>query len=103
MVDMHYPYNAIFDRGMLNTFEAVLHSVYLCLKVPASLVLISIYSSQKGARNIEQGFDPGHKNVHFLREAEARGQQDTCTTIDSTRPFTKRRRNIVVVILRQGQ
>jgi hypothetical protein len=25
-------------------------------------------SSQKEARNIERGFAPGHKNVHFLRE-----------------------------------
>jgi hypothetical protein len=33
MVDMHYPYNAIFGRGLLNTFEAALHSTYLCLKV----------------------------------------------------------------------
>jgi hypothetical protein len=25
-VDMHYPYNAIFRRGLLNTFEAALQS-----------------------------------------------------------------------------
>jgi hypothetical protein len=34
VVNMHYPYNAIFDRGLLNTFKAALHSTYLCLKVP---------------------------------------------------------------------
>jgi hypothetical protein len=33
VVDMHYPYNAIFGRGLLNTFEEALHSAYLCLKV----------------------------------------------------------------------
>jgi hypothetical protein len=32
VVDMTYPYNAIFRRGLLNTFEAALHSAYLCLK-----------------------------------------------------------------------
>jgi hypothetical protein len=37
MVDMNYPYNAIFGRGLLNTYEAKLHSLYLCLKVPAAL------------------------------------------------------------------
>jgi hypothetical protein len=25
VVDMHYPYNVIFDRGLLNTFKAALH------------------------------------------------------------------------------
>jgi hypothetical protein len=47
VVDMHYPYNAIFDRDLLNTFEAAFYSAYLCLKVPASLGVISIFGSQK--------------------------------------------------------
>jgi hypothetical protein len=42
---MHYPYNAIFDRGLLNTFEAALHSTYLCLKVLVLLGIISIHGS----------------------------------------------------------
>jgi hypothetical protein len=37
VVDMNYPYNAIFDRGLLNIFEAALHSVYLCLKISTAL------------------------------------------------------------------
>jgi hypothetical protein len=45
VVDMHYPYNAIFDICLLNTFEDALHSVYLCLKVPALLGVISIHGS----------------------------------------------------------
>jgi hypothetical protein len=64
---------------LLNTFEAAVHLAYLCLKVSASLGVISVHDSQKDARNIEQGFAPGHKNVHFLRGAENRGQQNTCT------------------------
>jgi hypothetical protein len=36
IIDMLYPYNAIFRRGLLNTFEA-----------------ISVYGSQKDGRNIE--------------------------------------------------
>jgi hypothetical protein len=85
VVDMHYPYNAIFGRDMLNTFKAALHSAYLCLKVPASLGVVSFHDSQKDARNIEQGFTPGHKNVHFLREAEAGGQHDICAAKDEAR------------------
>jgi hypothetical protein len=52
----------------LNTFKAALHSAYLCLKVPATFGVITVFDSQKEARNIEHGFTPRHKNVHFLRE-----------------------------------
>jgi hypothetical protein len=45
VVDMNYPYNAIFDRGLLNAFRVALHSLYLCLKVPATLEMISIHDS----------------------------------------------------------
>jgi hypothetical protein len=65
---MLYPYNAIFGRDLLNTFKVALHSGYLYLKFPATFNIITIFSSQKEARNIECGFAPGHKNVHFLRE-----------------------------------
>jgi hypothetical protein len=65
---MPYPYNAIFGRGLLNTFEAALHSAYLFLKVLVTFSIISIFGSQQEARNIEKGIMLGHKNVHFLRE-----------------------------------
>jgi hypothetical protein len=68
IVDLLYPYNAIFGRGLLNTFEAALHSGYLCLKIPATFRVISIFDSQQDAKNIKKGFAPSHKNVHFLLE-----------------------------------
>jgi hypothetical protein len=71
MVEMNYPYNAIFGRGLLNTFEAALHFLYLCLKVPAALGVISIHGSQKDARNIEQSFTLGHRNVNCLQDEKA--------------------------------
>jgi hypothetical protein len=71
VVDMSYPYNAIFGRGLLNTFEVALHSLYLYLKVPAALGVISIHGSQKEARNIEQGFASGHRNVNCLQNEKA--------------------------------
>jgi hypothetical protein len=63
VLDMSYPYNVIFGRGLLNIFEAKLHSLYLCLKVPATLGVISVHGNQKDTRNIEQCFAPGHRNV----------------------------------------
>jgi hypothetical protein len=68
VVDMSYPYNIIFGRGFLNTFEAMLHSLYLCLKIPATQRVISVHDNQKDARNIEQGFAPGHRNVNCLQD-----------------------------------
>jgi hypothetical protein len=49
VVDMPYPYNAIFEQGLLNIFEAALHSAYLCLKIPATFGVITIFASQKEA------------------------------------------------------
>jgi hypothetical protein len=66
VVDMTHPYNAIFGRGLLNKFETALHSAYLCLKILATFGVITIFASQQEARNIEKGFAPGHRNVHFL-------------------------------------
>jgi hypothetical protein len=65
---MLYPYNTIFGRDLLNTFEAALHSGYLCLKVTATFDIIIIFGCQKEARSIVHGFALVHKNVHFLRE-----------------------------------
>jgi hypothetical protein len=75
---MLYPYNAIFIRDLLNTFEAALHSGYLCLKIPATFGVISIFGSQKDARNNEKGFTSGLKNVHFLLEESEQHQQSAC-------------------------
>jgi hypothetical protein len=52
VVDMTYPYNAIFQRGLYNTFKAMLHSAYVCLKIPATFRVITIFGSQQEARNI---------------------------------------------------
>jgi hypothetical protein len=79
VIDMHYPYDAIFGRGLHNTFKATLHSAYHCLKVPALLGVILVRGTQKDVRNIEQGFAPEHINVNCLHEEEGVGQQDMRT------------------------
>jgi hypothetical protein len=68
IVDMLYPYNTIFGRCLLNTFEATLHSDYLYLKISTVFGVISVFGSQQDARNIEMCFTLGHKNVQFLQE-----------------------------------
>jgi hypothetical protein len=75
-VDMNYPYNAIFRRGLLNTFDVALHSAYLCLNIPTALGVITVHDNQKDARNIEQGFAPGHRNVNCLQDEKSESTND---------------------------
>ena len=35
VVEMPYPYRAILGRGTINKFEAIIHQLYLCMKIPA--------------------------------------------------------------------
>jgi hypothetical protein len=53
IVDMEYPYNAIIGRGTLNAFEAILHPVYLCMKIPSNQGPIVVYGSQEAAQRAE--------------------------------------------------
>ena len=54
VVDLHYPYNAIFGQGFLNRFNAAAHMGYLCMKILALHGVITVHGSQKEARNIEK-------------------------------------------------
>jgi hypothetical protein len=78
VVHMLYHYNAIFRRGLLNTFKAALQSGYLGLKILATFRVISVFDSHQDVRNIEKGFTLGHKNVHFLQEESEQHQQSPC-------------------------
>jgi hypothetical protein len=54
IVDLYYPYNAIFGRGFAKKFNTTVHMGYLCMKMPALHDIITAYGSQKEARNIER-------------------------------------------------
>jgi hypothetical protein len=64
--DMVYPYNAIMGRGSINKFEAAIHGLYLCMKIPGPQGAITVYGNQQVVRNIERDFIPGQRNVHYL-------------------------------------
>jgi hypothetical protein len=66
IVDMVYPYNAIMGRGSINKFEAAIHGLYLCMKIPGPQGAITVYGNQQAARNIERDFIPGQRNIHCL-------------------------------------
>jgi hypothetical protein len=56
-------------RGFLNKFEAVIHQAYLCIKIPTTLGVITIWGHQNDGGNLERGRTPGQRNVHALDEA----------------------------------
>jgi hypothetical protein len=56
---MVYSYNAIMGRGSINKFEAAIHDLYLCMKIPGPQGVITVYGNQQTARNIERDFVPG--------------------------------------------
>ena len=47
VVEMNYPYLAIFGRGLINKFEAVVHQLYLCTKMPTSKSIITVRGNQQ--------------------------------------------------------
>jgi hypothetical protein len=58
-VVMYYPYNGILGRGFLNRFEAIMHQAYLCVKIPVTQGVITIWGHQNDGRNLERGRTPG--------------------------------------------
>ena len=45
VVDLYYPYNAIFGRGFANKFNAAIHTGYLCMKMLALHRTITVHDS----------------------------------------------------------
>jgi hypothetical protein len=70
VVDIYHPYLAIFGRGYMNKFDAVIRQQFLCMKIPASKGVITVFGDQQEARNIEKGHTPGQTNVYQLNSPE---------------------------------
>lgn len=66
VVDLYYPYNAIFGRSFANKFNAAIHMGYLCMKIPALHGILTVYGSQKEARNIERAIYKSQRNVNSV-------------------------------------
>ena len=45
VVDINYPYNAIFGRNTLVKFAAVIHQLYLCMKLPSAGGIITVFGN----------------------------------------------------------
>jgi hypothetical protein len=71
ILDLYYPYNAIFDRGFANKFNITIHMGYLCMKMPALHGTITVHGSQKEARNIERAIYKSQRNINSVELAKS--------------------------------
>jgi deoxyxylulose-5-phosphate synthase len=74
IVDMEYPYNAIIGRGIMNAFEAILHSTYLCMKISSNQGSILVHRSQEAARKAKGNWTDS-KAFHNIYETEAQAKK----------------------------
>jgi hypothetical protein len=74
VVDLYYPYNAIFGRGFINKFNAAIHMGYLCMKMSALHGTITVYGSQKEARNIKRAIYKSQRNINCRISQEQRSR-----------------------------
>jgi hypothetical protein len=66
VVDLYYPYNAIFGRSFANKFNTAIHMGYLCKKIPALHGMITVHGSQKEARNIYRAIYKSPRNINSM-------------------------------------
>jgi hypothetical protein len=50
IINMDYPYTAIFGRGVLSRFEIVIKQSYLCMKMPSPFGIITVYEDQAASK-----------------------------------------------------
>jgi hypothetical protein len=72
VVDIYHPYLAIFGRGFMNKFDAVIRQQFLCMKMPTPKGVITVFGNQQEARNIEKGHTPGQTNIYQVKTADER-------------------------------
>jgi hypothetical protein len=72
VVDIYHPYLAIFGKGFMNKFDAVIRQQFLCMKISAPKGVITVFGDQQADRNIEKGHTPGQTDVYQLKTSEER-------------------------------
>ena len=50
IVNMDYPYTAIFGRGVLSRFKIMIKQSYLCMKMPSPFGIVVVHGDQVVSR-----------------------------------------------------
>ena len=66
VVDINYPYNAIFGRNTLVKFVTVIHQSYLCMKLPLAGGVVTVFGNQEEERRYEDNASSANKTVHAI-------------------------------------
>jgi hypothetical protein len=70
IVNMDYPYTAIFGRGALNKFKIVIKQSYLCMKMPSPFGIIVVHGDKAACRRIEDKPIPGYSLVNEVSKKQ---------------------------------
>jgi hypothetical protein len=70
VVDIPYAYKAIFGRGIINMFAVVIHMSLLCMKIPTSNGILTIYGQQEDAHDREYNMGSNQKPIHVVGNSE---------------------------------
>jgi len=84
VVDINYPYNAIFGRNTLVNFAAVIHQPYLCMKMPSAGGVVTVFGNQEEAQRCEDNASSANKNVHTIETPEEDTEASTSEDPQST-------------------
>ena len=76
VVDITYPYNAIFGRNTIIKFVAVINQAYLCMKRPTTGGVLTILGNQEEARRCEDNASCATKNVHAIEAADTEEEEE---------------------------
>lgn len=64
IVNIEYPYTAIFGRGVINKFNILIRQSHFCMKMPSPFGVITMHGDQVAARRIEGKSTPGYSIVN---------------------------------------
>jgi len=70
IVNMDYPYTAIFGRGVLNKFEMVIKQSYFCMKMPSPFGIIMVQGDQAMSRRIEGKLILGYSLINEVAKKQ---------------------------------
>ena len=77
VVDINYPYNAIFGRNTLVKFVTVIHQSYLCMKLPLAGGVVTVFGNQEEARRCGDNASSANKTVHAIETPKEDNSEDT--------------------------
>lgn len=77
IVDIQYPYSAIFGTNIINKFATIVHQLYICMKIPTVGVL-SVFGNQEEARRCNDNTSQASKYVHVIgnNQGEPEGKNE---------------------------